>query len=182
MRKKSSQREWLENSYRQKAEEVNEILKDKMKNDTYVILNDDEWGTILHDARYATKKGLFRVNPSKLTNEELDIMEEILDMFLEEVPNYSYTGEELQNIKDKIGIKWGDKTDVNIFLMMYEYVQDVIGQNNLSSYQLMNVINARMEAGQTTGDIKAAIHEAIANAHQDAGRLVKLFSETGKYL
>ena len=29
MRKKSSQREWLENSYRQKAEEVNEILKEK---------------------------------------------------------------------------------------------------------------------------------------------------------
>lgn len=182
MRKKSSQREWLENSYRQKAEEVNEILKDKMKNDTYVILNDDEWGAMLHDARYATKKGLFRVNPSKLTNEELDIMGEIFDIFLEEVPNYSYTGEDAQNIKDKIGIDWGDKTDVNTFLMMYEYVQDVIGQNNLSSYQLMNVINARMEEGQTTGDIKAAIHDAIDKAHQDEGRLLKLFSETGKYL
>lgn len=182
MRKKSSQREWLENSYRQKAEEVNEILKDKMKNDTYILLNYDEWGGMLHDERYATKKGLFRVNPSKLTNEELDIMGEIFDIFLEEVPNYSYTGEDIQNIKDKIGIKWGDKVDVNNFLMMYEYVQDVIGKNNLSSYQLMNIINARMESGQTTGDIKAAIHEAIANAHQDAGRLLRLFNEKGKYL
>jgi hypothetical protein len=182
MRKKSSRREWLENSYRQKAEEVNEILKDKMKNDTYVILNEDEWGAMLHDARYATKKGLFRVNPSKLTNEELDIMGEIFDIFLEEVPNYSYTGEELQNIKDKIGIDWSDKTDVNTFLMMYEYVQGVIGENNLSSYQLMNVINSRMEVGQTTGDIKDAIQKAVKNAKQDQGRILKLFSETGKYL
>lgn len=182
MRKKSSQRVWLENSYRQKAEEVNEILKDKMKNDTYVLLNYDEWGTILHDARYVTKKGLFRVSPTRFTNEELDIMNEIFDIFFEEVPNYSYTGEDVQNIKDKIGIDWGDKVDVNIFLMMYEYVQDVIGKNNLSSYQLMNVINARMEEGQTTGDIKAAIHDAIEKAEHDAGRLLKLFSETGKYL
>ena len=182
MGKKSSHRLWLENSYRQKVEEVNDILKDKMKNETYILLNEDEWGTMLHDERYATKKGLFRNNPSKLTNEELDLMGEIFDTFLEDVPNYNYTGEDVQNIKDKIGIDWGSETDVNIFLMLYEYVQDVIGQNNLSSYQLMNVINARMEEGQSTGDIKEAIQNAIENAEHDAGRLLKLFSETGKYL
>lgn len=182
MGKKSSQRLWLENSYRQKVEEVNDILKDKMKNDTYILLNADEWGTMLHDERYATKKGLFRNNPTRLTNEELDIMNEIFDIFLEEVPNYHYTGEEAQEIKDKIGIDWGNETDVNIFLMIYEYVHDVIGKNTLSSGQLMNVINSRMEAGQTTGTIKEAIHNAVENAEHDAGRLLKLFSERGKYL
>lgn len=182
MRKKSSQREWLENSYRQKAEEVNEILKDKMKNGTYVLLNEDEWGAMLHDQRYATKKGLFRNNATRLTNEELEIMGDIFDMFLEDVPNYNYTGEDVQNIKDKIGIAWGNETDVNVFLMIYEYVQGVIGENNLSSYQLMNVINARMEEKQSPEKIKEAIDTAIKNAKQDQGRILKLFSETGKYL
>lgn len=182
MGKKSSHRLWLENSYRQKVEEVNDILKDKMEDETYVLLNEDEWGTMLHDQRYATKKGLFRNNATRLTNEELEIMGDIFDMFLEDVPNYHYTGEEAQEIKDKIGIKWGDKTDINIFLMVYEYVQDVIGKNNLSSGQLMNVINSRMEAGQSPGKIKEAIHNSITSAHQDLGRLLKLFSERGKYL
>ena len=182
MGKKSSHRLWLENSYRQKVEEVNEILKDKMEDETYVLLNEDEWGTMLHDQRYATKQGLFRNNATRLTNEELEIMGDIFDMFLEDVPNYNYTGEDVQNIKDKIGIAWGNETDVNIFLMIYEYVQGVIGENNLSSYQLMNVINSRMEEGQNPEKIKEAIDKAIENAEHDQGRILKLFSETGKYL
>lgn len=174
-RKKSARREWLENAFKQRVEEANEILRDFDKDGTRDIL-DDDYGGMLSDDDLMTKKGFFRSNASTLTNAQLEQRISLLDSFIDDAPQYKEDAKQAKEIADKLGIV--DPDNLQIFGDFMEFVRSVLGDRVEPSDVIKDIAVARINSGEDFDDLKQAFMNAYLSC-EDYWDMVDQFSEHG---
>lgn len=174
-RKKPSRREWLENAFRQRVDDANEILREFDNDGTRQVL-DDDYGGMLSDDDIMTKKGFFRSNASKLTNAQLEQRISLLDSFLSDASAYREDAEQIKNIADKLGII--DPDNLQIFGDFMEFVRSVLGDRLEPSDVIKDIAVARINNGENLDDIKQAFMDAYLNS-EDYWDLINQFSDNG---
>lgn len=172
-------RRYLVGAFEQRVEDANELLKDIRKIDDAITLN-VIYGGILSDEEIMTKQGTFRKNASRLNMEQLKHRISLLDSFLKnaekEIKSYNAY---IKEIARRLGVK---VENANKVLSLMEYAKQKVGDGVLDSYQVRDIINARVEAGQTMSEIKRAFNNAVESSMQDIDKFFTTFSENGTLL
>lgn len=172
-------RRYLVGAFEQRIEEANELLKEIRKIDDGITLN-VLYGGVLSDDEIMTKQGTFRRNASRLNMEQLRHRISFLDSFLknamEEIKAYNTYTKELAR---RLGVK---AENANKVLSLLEYAKQKVGEGVLDSHQVRDIINARVEAGQTLSEIRRAFNTAIEHSMQDIDKFFTIFSENGNLL
>lgn len=174
-RKKSARREWLENAFRQRVDEANEILKEFEREGTRRLLEDD-YGGVFADNDIMTKSGYFRSNASKLTNAQLEQRISMLDSFIDDAPQYNEDAKQAKKMAEQLGIDDPDK--LQIFFDFMEFVRSVLGERLVPSKVIKDIAVARINRGDTLEEIKQAFMDAYLNSY-DYWDMVDQFSEHG---
>lgn len=174
-RKKSARREWLENAFKQRVNDANEILRDFDREDIRNVL-DDDYGGLLSDDDIMTKKGFFRQNVSQLTNAQLEQRISLLDSFIDDVPSYRDEAKQAKEIADKLGIV--DPDNLQIFGDFMEFVRSVLGDRVEPSDVIKDIAVARINSGEDFDDIKQAFMDAYLNS-DDYWDMIDQFSDRG---
>lgn len=173
-------RAWLVNAFKQRVDEANDILSD-MNRDNITALLGDEWGGIMNDMKYFTQKGKFRKNAKLYNKSELENLINILDSFINDAPVYHYEGKELKTLQERLGIS-NTNVNANIMLTLLEYMKNKVSSGELSSYQMRDIIRARLENGQGITQIKEAFDNALQEANGDPPEWFNRFSENGNLI
>lgn len=174
-RKKSARREWLENAFKQRVQEANEILKEFERDGTRRLLEDD-YGGVFADNDIMTKSGYFRSNASKLTNAQLEQRISLLDSFIDDAPQYKEEAKQAKKMAEQLGIDDPDK--LQIFFDFMEFVRSVLGDRLVPSKVIKDIAIARINRGDTLEEIKQAFMDAYLNSY-DYWDMVDQFSEQG---
>lgn len=174
-RKKSARREWLENAFKQRVNDANEILKDFDREGIRNVL-DDDYGGLLSDDDIMTKKGFFRLNLSQLTNAQLEQRISLLDSFNDDVPSYRNEAKQAREIADKLGIV--DPDNLQIFGDFMEFVRSILGDRIEPSDIIKDVAVARINSGEDFDDLKQAFMDAYLNS-EDYWDMIDQFSDNG---
>lgn len=174
-RKKSARREWLENAFKQRVEEANEILKEFERDGTRRLLEDD-YGGVFADRDIMTKSGYFRSNASELTNAQLEQRISLLDSFIDDAPQYKEDARQAKKMAEQLGIDAPDK--LQIFFDFMEFVRSVLGERLVPSKVIKDIAVARINRGDTLEEIKQAFMDAYLNSY-DYWDMVDQFSEHG---
>lgn len=174
-REKSSRREWLENAFKQRVDDANEILHEFDKDGTRHVL-DDDYGGMLSDDDIMTKSGFFRSNASKLTNEQLEQRISLLDSFLSDASAYREDAKQIKDIADKLGII--DPDNLQIFGDFMEFVRSVLGDRLEPSDVIKDIAVARINSGEDFDDIKQEFMNAYLNS-EDYWDMINQFSDNG---
>lgn len=174
-RKKSARREWLENAFKQRVNDANEILRDFDREGIRNVL-DDDYGGLLSDDDIITKKGFFRQNASQLTNAQLEQRISLLDSFIDDTPKYRDDAEHAKEIADKLGII--DPDNLQIFGDFMEFVRSVLGDRVVPSDVIKDISVARINNGEDFDDLKHAFMDAYLNS-EDYWDMIDQFSDSG---
>lgn len=174
-RKKSARREWLENAFKQRVDDANEILHDFDKDGTRHVL-DDDYGGMLSDDDIMTKSGFFRQNASQLTNAQLEQRISLLDSFLSDASAYREDAKQIKDIADKLGII--DPDNLQIFGDFMEFVRSVLGDRLEPSDVIKDIAVARINSGEDFDDMKQAFMDAYLNS-EDYWDMIDQFSDSG---
>ena len=174
-RKKSARREWLENAFKQRVQEANEILKEFERDGTRRLLEDD-YGGVFADNDIMTKSGYFRSNASELTNAQLEQRISLLDSFIDDAPQYKEDAKQAKKMAEQLGIDDPDK--LQIFFDFMEFVRSVLGERLVPSKVIKDIAVARINRGDTLEEIKQAFMDAYLNSY-DYWDMVDQFSEHG---
>lgn len=174
-RKKSARREWLENAFKQRVNDANEILRDFDREGIREVL-DDDYGGLLSDDDIMTKKGFFRQNASQLTNAQLEQRISLLDSFIDDTPKYRDDAEQVKEIADKLGII--DPDNLQIFGDFMEFVRSVLGDRVEPSDVIKDIAVARINSGEDFDDLKQAFMNAYLNS-DDYWDMIDQFSDSG---
>ena len=174
-RKKSARREWLENAFKQRVNDANEILRDFDREGIMEVL-DDDYGGLLSDDDIMTKKGSFRQNASQLTNAQLEQRISLLDSFIDDVPSYRDDAKHAKEIADKLGII--DPDNLQIFGDFMEFVRSVLGDRVEPSDVIKDIAVARINSGDDFDDLKQAFMNAYLNS-EDYWDMIDQFSDSG---
>ena len=175
---KMASRDWLVGAYRQRINDVNEML-DNLNNSLDRQLLNSKLGGILTDPNFINKQGKFRSIASKLNKSELELSINILDDVLSHQQHVYETSKELSELARRLGV---DESEANRLLALMEYAQAKVKEGVLSSYQVRDIVKSRMRSGQSVSDIKTAIDTAIHSAQSDPELLFTYFSENGRYI
>ncbi len=174
-RKKSARREWLENAFKQRVQEANEILKEFERDGTRRLLEDD-YGGVFADNDIMTKSGYFRSNASELTNAQLEQRISLLDSFIDDAPQYKEDAKQAKKMAEQLGIDDPDK--LQIFFDFMEFVRSVLGERLVPSKVIKDIAVARINRGDTLEEIKQAFMDAYLNSY-DYWDMIDQFSEHG---
>lgn len=174
-RKKSARREWLENAFKQRVQEANEILKEFERDGTRRLLEDD-YGGVFADRDIMTKSGYFRSNASELTNAQLEQRISLLDSFIDDTPQYKEDAKQAKKMAEQLGIDDPDK--LQIFFDFMEFVRSVLGERLVPSKVIKDIAVARINRGDTLEEIKQAFMNAYLNSY-DYWDMIDQFSEHG---
>lgn len=174
-RKKSARREWLENAFKQRVQEANEILKEFERDGTRRLLEDD-YGGVFADNDIMTKSGYFRSNASELTNAQLEQRISLLDSFIDDAPQYKEDARQAKKMAEQLGIDDPDK--LQIFFDFMEFVRSVLGERLVPSKVIKDIAVARINRGDTLEEIKQAFMNAYLNSY-DYWDMIDQFSEHG---
>lgn len=174
-RKKSARREWLENAFKQRVQEANEILKEFERDGTRRLLEDD-YGGVFADNDIMTKSDYFRSNASELTNAQLEQRISLLDSFIDDVPSYRDDAEQAKEIADKLGIVDPDK--LQIFGDFMDFMRSVLGERLEPSDVIKDIAVARINSGEDFDDLKQAFMDAYLNS-EDYWDMIDQFSDRG---
>ena len=174
-RKKSARREWLENAFKQRVQEANEILKEFERDGTRRLLEDD-YGGVFADRDIMTKSGYFRSNASELTNAQLEQRISLLDSFIDDAPQYKEDAKQAKKMAEQLGIDDPDK--LQIFFDFMEFVRSVLGDRLVPSKVIKDIAVARINRGDTLEEIKQAFMDAYLNSY-DYWDMIDQFSEHG---
>ena len=174
-RKKSARREWLENAFKQRVQEANEILKEFERDGTRRLLEDD-YGGVFADNDIMTKSGYFRSNASELTNAQLEQRISLLDSFIDDAPQYKEDAKQAKKMAEQLGIDDPDK--LQIFFDFMEFVRSVLGERLVPSKVIKDIAVARINRGDTLEEIKQAFMNAYLNSY-DYWDMIDQFSEHG---
>lgn len=174
-RKKSARREWLENAFKQRVQEANEILKEFERDGTRRLLEDD-YGGVFADDDIMTKSGYFRSNASKLNNAQLEQRISLLDSFIDDAPQYKEDAKQAKKMAEQLGIDDPDK--LQIFFDFMEFVRSVLGERLVPSKVIKDIAVARINRGDTLEEIKQAFMDAYLNSY-DYWDMIDQFSEHG---
>ena len=174
-RKKSARREWLENAFKQRVNDANEILRDFDREGIREVL-DDDYGGLLSDDDIITKDGFFRRNASQLTNAQLEQRISLLDSFIDDAPTYREDAEHAKEIADKLGII--DPDNLQIFGDFMEFVRSVLGDRVEPSDVIKDIAVARINSGEDFDDIKQAFMDAYLNS-ENYWDMINQFSDNG---
>lgn len=174
-RKKSARREWLENAFKQRVQEANEILKEFERDGTRRLLEDD-YGGVFADMDIMTKSGYFRSNASELTNAQLEQRISLLDSFIDDTPQYKEDAKQAKKMAEQLGIDDPDK--LQIFFDFMEFVRSVLGERLVPSKVIKDIAVARINRGDTLEEIKQAFMNAYLNSY-DYWDMIDQFSEHG---
>lgn len=174
-RKKSARREWLENAFKQRVQEANEILKEFERDGTRRLLEDD-YGGVFADNDIMTKSGYFRSNASELTNAQLEQRISLLNSFLSDASAYREEAKQIKDIADKLGII--DPDNLQIFGDFMEFVRSVLGDRLEPSDVIKDIAVARINSGEDFDDIKQAFMDAYLNS-EDYWDMINQFSDNG---
>lgn len=174
-RKKSARREWLENAFRQRVNDANEILRDFDREGIREVL-DDDYGGLLSDDDIMTKDEFFRRNASQLTNAQLEQRISLLDSFIDDTPKYRDDAEQAKEIADKLGII--DPDNLQIFGDFMEFVRSVLGERLEPSDVIKDIAVARINSGENFDDLKQAFMNAYLNSN-DYWDMIDQFSDSG---
>lgn len=174
-RKKSARREWLENAFKQRVNDANEILRDFDREGIREVL-DDDYGGLLSDDDIMTKEGFFRRNASQLTNAQLEQRISLLDSFIDDTPKYRDDAEQAKEIADKLGIV--DPDNLQIFGDFMNFVRSVLGERLEPSDVIKDIAVARINSGEDFDDLKQAFMDAYLNS-EDYWDMIDQFSDSG---
>lgn len=174
-RKKSARREWLENAFKQRVQEANDILKEFERDGTRRLLEDD-YGGVFADNDIMTKSGYFRSNASELTNAQLEQRISLLDSFIDDAPQYREDAKQAKKMAEQLGIDDPDK--LQIFFDFMEFVRSVLGERLVPSKVIKDIAVARINRGDTLEEIKQAFMDAYLNSY-DYWDMIDQFSEHG---
>lgn len=174
-RKKSARREWLENAFKQRVQEANEILKEFERDGTRRLLEDD-YGGVFADNDIMTKKGFFRQNTSQLTNAQLEQRISLLDSFIDDVPSYRDDAKQAKEIAEKLGIV--DPDNLQIFGDFMDFMRSVLGDRVEPSDVIKDIAVARINSGEDFDDLKQAFMNAYLNS-EDYWDMIDQFSDSG---
>lgn len=174
-RKTSARREWLENAFKQRVNDANEILRDFDREGIREVL-DDDYGGLLSDDDIMTKNGFFRRNASQLTNAQLEQRISLLDSFIDDVPSYRDDAKQAKEIANKLGII--DPDNLQIFGDSMEFVRSVLGDRVEPSDVIKDIAVARINSGEDFVDLKQAFMNAYLNS-EDYWDMIDQFSDSG---
>ena len=175
-----AKRSWFVNAYRQRVTEANELLGD-LDRDGITSLLGDEWGGLMSDSKYFTKKGRFRTNAKLYNISELENLIDMLDVFLDDAPKYHYEGEKLKELEQRLGAD-DSSANANALLTLMDYMTESVRKGELSSHQMRDIAMARLEKGQSIKTIKEAFLKALQDAHSDPTEWFNKFSENGNLI
>ena len=174
-RKKSARREWLENAFKQRVQEANEILKEFERDGTRRLLEDD-YGGVFADRDIMTKSGYFRSNASEMTNTQIEQRISLLDSFIDDAPQYKADAKQAKKMAEQLGIDDPDK--LQKFFDFMEFVRSVLGERLVPSKVIKDIAVTRINRGDTLDEIKQAFMDAYLNSY-DYWDMVDQFSEHG---
>lgn len=174
-RKKSARREWLENAFKQRVDDANEILREFDKDGIRHVL-DDDYGGLLSDDDIMTKSRFFRSNTSKLTNKQLEQRISLLDSFIDDVPSYRDDAKQAKEIAEKLGIV--DPDNLQIFGDFMDFMRSVLGDRVEPSDVIKDIAVARINSGEDFDDLKQAFMNAYLNS-EDYWDMIDQFSDSG---
>lgn len=177
-KKKSSNREWLEQAFIQRVDDANSYLTEFEENETIQLLQDD-YGGILADDELMTVKGRFRKNPSKLSNKRLEQRISLLDSFLSDAPEYRKDKEKIDKVAEKLGLN--DPSFLQAFGDFMEFVRSILGDRVEPSDIIKDVAVARLNNGQTIDDLKRAFMDSYLH-NDNYWSMMDSFSEQGVYI
>lgn len=171
-------REYLVEQYRELVNEANEIIKDFDRADKKPILM-HHFGGVLTDKDIVNKKGYIRSNVSKMSMEKLEMMITLLETFqyAEQMLNNDY--KDIKELSQRLGVNPNETSKV---LALLDYAKSKIADGSLSSYQIRDIIRARVQEGQTITQIKKAFDESVKQSMQNPDYWFTLFSESGRYI
>lgn len=171
-------RDYLVEAFKQIVDDANDLLHELREEGANDVLN-NLYGGLLTDSEIITNKGTFRKNPSRLNMKQLDHMIKLLNDFLDAKEKVDKYTEDTKEIARRLGVRTENAHKV---LSLLEYAKQKVSEGALDSYQLRDIINARVEAGQTVNQIKQAIDDAILYAQQDPDIFFQNFSENGRLI
>lgn len=177
---KKPRRNWYVNAYKQRVSEANELLGD-LDRDGIIALLGDEWGGLMSDSKYFTKKGRFRRNAKLYNISELENLIDMLDVFLDDAPQYHYEGEKLKNLEQRLGGN-NSNANANALLTLMDYMKESVRKGELSSDQMRDIAKDRLEKGQSIKTIKNAFLKALQDAHGDPTEWFNKFSSNGNLI
>lgn len=168
---------WLIGAFRQRVNEANELLTD-IKGDDLGGLN-KKFGGILSDETVTTKKGFFRKSTKGMTKAELEMMIDILEDFINSIDDVKKSNDDLKEMARRLGV---DQKDAGKVLALMQYVEAQLQAGSYDSYQIRDIINARVKSGQSFSKIIADFKSAVKNSHHDIAMFTTLFSDYGNLI
>lgn len=172
-------KKYLSEQFKMLVDEANDILKEIKNDKTSQKAIEKNFGGILSDQSIMTKQGKFRKNPSKMNKEQLEHMITILKDFLDSKSEAEKLDKDTKELARRLGVRQENAYKV---LSLMEIAKQHINEGLLSSHQLRDMINARVEALQSTTEITKALLQAIKNSNQDIDKFVAEFSENGRLI
>lgn len=167
-------KKWLVGAFRQRVNEANEILSE-LKDSDLGGLN-KKFGGILSDSYVMTKKGTFRKDTKRMTKAELEMMLDILEDFINSVDDVRKTNDDLKETARRLGV---DQKDAGKVLALMQYIEAQIQTGSYDSYQIRDIVNERVKAGQSFTKIITDFKTAVKNSHHDIAMFHTLFSGHG---
>lgn len=170
-------KKWLIGAFKQRVEEANEILSE-LKSDDLGGLN-KKFGGILSDKTITTNKGLFRKSTKGMTKAELEMMLDILEDFINSVDDVKKSNDDLKEMARRLGV---DQKDAGKVLALMQYVEAQLQAGVYDSYQIRDIVNARVKSGQSFSKIIADFKNAVKNSKHDIAMFTTLFSDYGNMI
>lgn len=180
---KSDKRKSLENKFRDKVNQANEILK-RFDNEKARYIFDDDFGAVFDDKTIMNQKGFFRNNATQLNEKELQQRVSMLDSFIIDSESYEQDLDDLNEFGEKLGFKREGRTREEYIFDVWEFLafaKAMMGDNVPPSKVLETIASLRFERGETLEEVKHAFYIAYMNS-TDVDDLIAKFSENGVLL